>query len=443
MKALQGAWVILAAWVALGAGALAADEPAGPAGPKGVGMTRVIEKDTISVLADGMSEKERFALIFSRKAASISVWHDLYTDPKMEINLAGRGEGNGFALFQNRAEAIVDGKEITLFPGPAEEFILTESSDVRTIVTMKGHLTTPTGDYPGEDLAKEAAKASGHELKVPLRPAYETQFTVYPTGRVFIRHMVEIAKAPLVFTSNHMLLATAPADHVDAFNEYADKEQSFQLPSSYVVHSGTDRAFSASALLVVNRQKHPTDWLGQMMTMDEKRQGWVRSGFSVQTGKRLMQPGKYTWNFMLQIEPPDIRNREVAGVYVLDYLNPARVTFPTRQGSALLGDPQDEDMDGFAEGRGAYVVSADRKPLVEMQMDDGMYSRYCPAFEIHAWKFPVPPYIMVDGQRRNLGEHYQAHAENGTLVMQYLGMFSPGVHAVKVEAVAGIRGFEK
>jgi hypothetical protein len=354
----------------------------------------------------------------------------------MEVNLSARGEGNGCALFQNRIEMMVEGQELTLFPGPAETFAVRESSDVRVIVEAKGRLTTATGDFPGEEFRKDAAKIGGRTLKGLARPGYATQFTVYPTGRIFIRHVLEFEGQPVELTSNHMVLATSPVGRVEAFNERAAKETQYLSPVSYLVHYGTDREFPASALFVVNMRRYPTDWLGQMMTFDAKRQGWVRSAFSVQSGRRVVKPGKYVWNFMLQIEPTGLHSREAASAYVLDYLNPARITFLNAHGSADLGDNQDEQLDGFAEGRGCYIVSADGKPLVEMQVDAGMQSRFCPAFEIKAWKGPAPRSITVDGELRRSGVHYQAHMERDTLVMQYLAVFSPGVHTLKVDARA-------
>ncbi len=398
-----------------------------------VGLTRFVEKDTISVMAEGMSAKDRFALVFSRKAGSIAVWHDLAVDPKMEVNLSARGEGNGFAMFQNRAEIVVDGKEVTIFPGPADEFSVTEFSAVRVVVVAKGTYTTPTGDFPGEDLARSAIKIAGREIVAPERPHYETQFTVYPTGRIFIRHVLEVRRQPIEFRSNRMILATAPAGRVEAFNDQVLREMTYLKPSSYLVHAGTDSAFPANALFVINLHQYPTDWLAQMMTFDAKRSGWTRSAFRV-GGPRVVGPGKSVWNFMLQVSPENIRTRDVAEVHALDYLRAARLTFTPGKGSADLGDPQDEQLDGFVESRGAYVLSADGRSAVEFRMDCANQSRYCPAFEVRAWRHKAPGSITVDGERRLAGTHFQAHCEKNTLVFQYYGVFSPGVHAIRIEA---------
>ena len=416
-----------------------------PAPARGVGLTKFIEKDTISVMAEGMGEKERFAVVFSRKAGSIAVWHDLAADPKMEVNLSARGEGNGFALFQHRAEIVVDGKEATIFPGPADEFVVTEYSPVRAIVSLKGPYTTATGEFPGEELAKVSMKIAGREYRPPERPRYETQFTVYPTGRIFIRHVLEVRSRPLEFKSSRMLLATAPAAHVDAFNDQAARELRFVMPSSFIVHAGTEPAFPANALFVVNLHQYPTDWLGQMMMFDDKRSGlpaeasakvgWTRSAFRVH-GERTVAPGKYVWNFMLQIAPGNIRTREAAEVHALDYLQAARLVFTPGMGGAELADDQDEQLDGFVESRGAYVLSADGKDAVEFRMDCGMQSRTCPAFEIRTWRHPPPAAIVVDGARRFAGTHFQANVERNTLVLQYLGVFTPGEHTLRIEADA-------
>ena len=402
-------------------------------GPLGaVGMTRFVEKDTISLMGEGMGPKERWALVFSRKAGSISVWHDLASDPKMEVNLSGRGEGNGFALFQNRAEVVIDRNEVAIFPGPADEFVLTEFSNVRAIISIKGPYTTVTGEYPGEALEKTGIHIPGHDVKANRRPRYETQFTVYPTGRIFIRHVLEVVAHPLEFRSNRIVLATAPSEHVESFNDQLNPQLKFLAPSSYIVHAGSDAAFGANAMLVMNLHRYPTDWLGQMMMFDSKRSGWTRSAFLIH-GSHVAAPGKYVWNLMLQIEPTNLRTQDVAGIHAADYLHAARLSFTRGMGSAEVGDPQDEQLDGFVEGRGAYLLSADGKDAVEFRMDCGEASRWCPAFEVRTWRQKAPTVITVDGAKRVAGEHFTAHVENSTLRLLYLGVFSPGEHAIRIE----------
>jgi len=310
---------------------------------------------------------------------------------------------------------------------------VTEWSSVRTVVSIKGSYTTSTGEYPGEEFAKVGMKIAGHEVEPPRRPRYETQFTVYPTGRVFIRHVLEVRGKPLEFTSNRMLLATAPAPHVEAFNDQVVKEMTYLMPSSFIVHAGSDPEFPANALFVVDLHKYPTDWLGQMMATDGKRSGWTRSAFLAH-GRRVVAPGKSVWNFMLQIEPGNLRTRETAEIHALDYLKPARLIFTPGLGGAALADAQDEQLDGFVESRGAYVLSADGRDAVEFRLDCGMQSRWCPAFEVRTWRHPAPASVVVDGERRVAGTHFLAHVEKSTLLVQFLGVFTPGEHVVRIEA---------
>ncbi len=398
-----------------------------------VELTRFVEKDTISVMGEGVGPKEKWALVFLRKSGSISFWHDLAADPKMAVNLSGRGEGNSFALFQNRAEILLDHKDLTIFPGPADEFVLKEFSNVRAIISIKGPYTTPTGEYPGEELEKTGIRIPGHDMKANKRPRYETQFTVYPTGRVFIHHVMEVAGRPLEFRSNRLLLATAPAEKVQALNDVVNPQLKYVSPASWIMHAGSDPAYAANALLVMNLHRYPTDWLGQMMMFDSKRSGWTRSGFLVH-GMRTVPVGKCVWNLMLQFEPSNLRAPETAAVHAADFLQPGKLSFTRGKGSAEVEDEQDEQMDGFAEGRGAYVVGADGKDSVEFKLDCGETARWCPAFEVRTWRRQAPTMIVIDGAKRVAGEHFIAHVENSTLKLLTLGVFSPGEHTIRIDA---------
>lgn len=173
------------------------------------------------------------------------------------------------------------------------------------------------------------------------------------------------------------------------------------------------------------------------MAFDNRRRGWVRSGFSLRRGEHLMKPGKYVWHFMLQVEPSNVHSREAARPHVEDYLKPARISFLNRHGSADITEGEDEQMDGFAEGRGCYVVSAAGGRHVEMRMDSGMQTRFHPAFEIHQWQHDLPRFILVDGRRRHVGVHYNARLGKETLLVQCLGTLSPGEHIIDVRAPGG------
>lgn len=395
-------------------------------------ITTKIEKDTITVKAAGLSPDEKFALVFSRGAASIVGWYDLDRDPRMEVNLAAHGNTNGCALFQNRAEILLGGRKITLFPERAKDFALVESNSVRAIVEIGGRLTTVTGEFPGERLRKGIHEFTGQRKAGADRPRYVTRFTVYPTGRIYIRHTLKFSGRPLLFTANHMILGTAPVEKVKAINEHAREPDIFLAPSNFLLHHGRGGAFRASALLIADRRRYRTDWVGQLMTTDMKRHGWFRSAFAVQTGFVEMRPGEVVWNFMLQIEPANIDSREAARLYVQDYLKPAKISFIGRRGSLPMNEQEDAQLDGFAEGRGCYVASADRKPVVLMRIDVGTLSRFSPAFEITNWTSRRPRIIHLDAHTRRINVHYNAHVDGERLLIQYLGVLTPGVHTLRI-----------
>ena len=398
----------------------------------GAPMTAKLARDTLTVTAEGLSPDEKFALVFSRQAGSITEWYDLDRDPEMRVNLAAHGSDNGHALFQNRAEMEWEGKRITLFPGPAEKFVLVEANTVRTVVEISGAMTTATGEFPEEKLREENKTLTGRSRKGIERPAYATRFVVYPTGRIYIRHTLTFRGLPLFLASNHAVLATAPAEKVDAFNDHVTEVRALLEPSTFLLHHGEDKDFTASVLLATDFRRYRVDWLGQMMTVDGRRRGWVRSAFALQEGLRVMQPGDSTWNFLMQIEPSNVDSREAARLYVQDYLRPARVTFPGGHGSRVIRELEDRQLDGFAEGRGCYVASAEGKPAVLMQFDAGTLSRFNPAFEVHDWKPGMPDVIEVDTEPRKRGVHYHAHLDKQRLLIQYLGVLAPGIHTVRV-----------
>jgi len=397
-----------------------------------------IEKDTITVVAEGVDPKERFALVFSRAAGSIVGWYDLDRDPKMKVNLCARGGANSFALFQNRAEVFTAGKKVPVLPGKADEFALVESSDVRVVVRMKGPFTTPSGELPDEDFGKTVQEFTGREPKHAEWPRYSTRFTVYPTGRIYVRHVWELKGwRPIILSSNRAILGTAPAREVEALNDHPAGSAAYLRPASFILHHGKGDDFGASALLVADYRRYPTDWLGQLVAFDNMRRGSMRSGFLLRRGEHLMKPGKYVWHFMLQVEPSSLHSREAAAPYVGDYLKPARITFLNRHGSADITEGEDEQMDGFAEGRGCYVVSAAGVRHVEMRMDCGMQTRFHPVFEIDQWQHDLPGFITVDGRRRHVGVHYNLRLDKKTLVVQYLGTLSPGEHVIDLRAPEG------
>jgi len=400
-------------------------------------LSKRVEKDTITVAAEGVSPKERFALVFSRQASGIVGWYDLALDPKTQVNLSEREGTNASSLFQNRADVLVGGKEVEIFPGPASEFSLDESSPVRIVIRIEGQFTTSAGEFIDEKIHRDVLSYTGRDWKGFQRPRFSTRFTVYPTGRIYIRHMIEILGLPLVVNANRMILSTAPVADVTVLNEYPDPAETFLRPGGFILHCGRSPAFPDSALFVVDGRKYPTDWLGNLFAENGARRGWLRSAFAVQTGRRLLQPGKYVWNFMLQLEPSGVDTRESAALYAADYHDPARIRFVNSQGAQDLNEMEDEQLDGFAESRGAYVLSAMGRGYVSLQMDCKMQGRYCPAFEIHDWRGPAPRFITLDRHRRDVDLQYNAHLEGGTLVMQYLGLLSPGVHTLELGEFVG------
>jgi hypothetical protein len=406
---------------------------AAPARPlQGTSLAARIESDCITVTAQGLTRNETFALVFSRRAGSIVGWYDLDRDPKMQANLCAHGETNGFALFENRLEMVVDGKELALHPGPAEEFSVTESSDVRIVIQAKGRLVTSVGELPGEKRSKAVLSRTGGDWRGPERPIYSTRFTVYPTGRIYIRHVLEFTGRPEVFTSNRMILGTAPVRDLTVLNDIAGREEAFLEPAGFILHHGSAGEFASSALMVSASRRYRTDWLGQLMMLDDGR-GWVRSAFTVGAGRYVPQPGPHVWNFMLQIEPANVDAREAARLYASDYIEPARLTFPDGRAAADADIGEDPRIDGFAEGLGCYLVNAEGREDVEVRFDAGMQSRFFPAFELRGWKGATPANIVVDDSRRRASLNYNARREGKKLLIQYLGVLSPGTHVLRVE----------
>ena len=147
-----------------------------------------------------------------------------------------------------------------------------------------------------------------------------------------------------------------------------------------------------------------------------------------------MQPGKHSWDFMLQVEPANLATRSAANQYALDYAAPARVRCVEGCGTICVGDVDDRNMDGFAEGRGCYLLSARDVARVVLHMDTPDQLRFFPAFEIHDWQGLAPRTITVDGARRHAGIHYnvQVDVEHARLVLQLLEVLKPGRHVLEI-----------
>ena len=396
-------------------------------------ITAKVAQDTITVRAEGLSPAERFLLVFTRQSAGISEWYDLDRDPAMRVNLAPHGDTTGYALFQNRIEMLSNAKPIALFPEAAKQFALVESNAVRAVVEIGGRMTTASGEFPGEKFRKEIKAFTGRRQRGPERPRYVTRFTVTATGRIYIRHVLKFKGQPMVLASTRMILATAPAKDVTALNEHPREIDAFIEPASFLLHHGGGDDFAASALLVSEAHKYRTDWIGQLVTVDRNRRGWVRSAFTLHAEPNLVQAGDVAWNFMLQLEPSNVDSRESAALYARDYRKPATITFVGGHGMRRIKELEDAQFDGFAEGRGAYVMSADGKPTVLMNFEAGTLSRFNPVFEIHDWKRALPERIHVDGEVRRRGVHYHAHLDGGRLMIQYLGALPPGAHMIRVD----------
>ena len=378
--------------------------------------------DSIQVIGEGPAQHTAFALVFDRPRAGISGWYNLDLDPRMQHNLAPVGSTWSSTLFHIESQILLDGKRVSIGPGPAWNMSLVESLPERVVISYTGTLIKLDGNRPADEQARLLQLATGRVVVGDRLPDCEIRYTIYPTGAVFVHLAWDIRGTPLTLLHHHAVLATAPSDQAVALNDCEDPDRAFTWPASFILHHGSAPDYPADALLAVHSSRFPTDWFGQGSSSSAGKTGWFRSAFNLLPSARSLPQGHYTWDFLLHVEPGSAGKRAAAFDLSEDYRHPASLRLPDeRWGRLDVLDPGDADSNGFSERDGTYnLISGPRG--VRFIISSETYPRVCPAFRVSDWRGPVPDAVLMDDNLLSCGKDYSASVTGNVLLVQYLGV---------------------
>jgi hypothetical protein len=342
--------------------------------------------DRLTVTSPG-----RFELEFDPNVGTVTRWFDLTRDPGRRMNLVaeyGRLLNDKFG-FKDEGGSPAEG---SWYLAPTEVPILLEASPVRARVRM---------------LCPGARSYGGGPLRANVQGT--TDYTIYPTGRVFVRNELRVGGEP--YRSHHFqfnLKTSWAAYHGSGGEAIRSAAQDF------ILHTHRGPEVTADALLVWHTGERPTSYFNAPY-----ERMFYRSGVQLaEAMDKVLAPGtSLSWCFLLQLKPDDLDSEDAARPYALDYRNPAKVT--VSQGALVTDDPGDADGDGFNEAEGCTVLAADREGKVAFVFDPGEVTHYWPVFKVRQWR-GAGAVIRTGGQPLHYGEDFIEWPRDAVLLVQLL-----------------------
>ena len=147
--------------------------------------------------------------------------------------------------------------------------------------------------------------------------------------------------------------------------------------------------------------------------------------------------GNITTNFFVDIGK-DFADSATADSMAADLQTPAVLT--AISGTRTTNDALDFNVDGFAEGDGAYTFAAAGTGIAHFKFVNTVTS-FNPAFRISSWTFgTLPEYVIVDNQTLTKGYHYNAYLNTTTneLILQFNKTYAPGTHIFYISHKTGL-----
>ncbi len=358
----------------------------GTPGLLAIGPSDTNKTDRVTVTCPG-----QFALDFDPNVGTVARWFDLSRDPDRRTNLVAeysRLLNNKFG-FKDEEGKPVGGSS---YLAPTEVPVLLEASPVRARVRLV---------CPG------ARTYGGGAVQTNVQGT--TDYTVYPTGRVFIRNQLRVVGEP--YRSNHFQLnmLTSWAAH-NGSNGQAIRSSA----KDFILHTHRGGEVAADALLVWHTGERPTSYFNAPY-----ERVFYRSGLQLtEAGNQHLEPGSsLTWCLMLQLQPDTIDSEEAARPYALDYRAPARVS--VARGALITDDAGDLNQDGFNEAEGCYVLWAE-DGSADFTLASGEVTHYWPILKVLNWPGEAPASITVDDRELSTGSDFLAHADASVLIIQLL-----------------------
>ena len=420
----------------------------------GLGASRT--KNFIFVWCNDTEGKKRFEIVFSREAAGIGGVFDSTNDPKHDRNLAAKVFDHDTALvafeFENRSPAewasyypaaprIVKnkkprpGKIVTVEEARQKGRGLTDDEarqkarevakeeDLGNIPEQAfprpNILDPPEADFPDhafkleEDTPQRVTVviagnyAEGGDPNEILRPLkYETAYTVYPSGRIFIRHTIDY-RGPRFALGKHIIgFSAAGVDDYECIgSEPIDPKRLDYATTDFVLFEADTPRYRTDLLLVPAKTECPVARWAEFFASARQKELYFRSRLVMPRDDNGFGPSRTWWNMMVDIGRRDL-GKDEAATMAGEYRNPSALEFLPGWGGidTLAGGADDK---GFDPSRGVYRLQAGQDG-VAFYMDGGKYPRRQPAFEIAGWSDRVPKTIEVARIDQTLGEDYYA-----------------------------------
>lgn len=380
------------------------------------------QKDTIEIIVEGAAQQSNFALIFDKSRAGISGWYDLDKDPKMERNLAPQGKGHRHSLFHSLAEIHLSDRKITIGPAAAGSMSLVENRPERVVINFTGRIAKWNGLRASDEFPKLIELTTGKIVAGDQLPTYEIRYTIYPTGAIYVQLVWTVHGVPLLVLSHHATLATVASDEFVALNDWRLQKRPFTWPATFLLHHGTGPQYQSDVLLSIHFNRFRSDWLGQHTASSKYKCGWFRSGFNMTPSPLKLPEGRYSWEFLLHVEPGTSGQRDPAFDVSEDYRHPATLELTGKGWGGLdVNGPGDANSDGFSERNGAYNLVSGPKG-VRFNISGKTYPRIRPVFRISGWKGRAPEILRMDNKVLTRTKDYNTYVNEGVLVLQYLGV---------------------
>jgi len=407
---------------------------AGAASAKG--LLRVepsgVEGD-LTVLSLGPVEAGQFELVFTRRAGGISAWYDLDRDPRREHNLTGHGGLPNVALLSHALVLAGRRPSEVLYSAPAEKITVLEDNRVRVRIRLVGF-------YNGLRRA-EPFRPGAPGSRLPSAPSrrpripFEVTYTIYPTGQLYVSQRVATRATTLRVVDSKWVLSVAPTSQFRVKGTPGSGEPPSR--SDFVLHSAAGPVLFADALLVPWRGGRPVGRWGERFMVGAEGKGATRSTLQMHPAGALLGPEARPECCLLQIEPDWLDSADLAQVLAEAYQRPPAPVMRPDAGELLRGVEGDENLDGFSEAQGCYLMRATRAGC-GFSLDLSQLLLMRPAFRVSGWQGSAPASILVNGKRWRRGEDFEAVLlDETTLLVQLYRNLTGGRVEVELRTGAG------
>ena len=393
-------------------------------GPAGSGADVVVR-------SGGPGEEGRFELTFTQRAGGISSWYDLDRDPQREHNLAGRGGLPNVALLTHTLIPVGARASEVLYGAPATKITVLEDNPVRVRIRLEGsyrELRQARNFQPGGGQGQQPFPRRGGP-RIP----FQTTYTIYPTGQIYLSHRILSPAATLRLAQSQWVLSVAPTSQFRVVGSAGAGRPPAR--TDFVLHSSAGPVFFADVLLVPWRGGRPVGRWGERFMVGAEGRGATRSALQAHPPGAQLGPQAPAQRYLLQIEPDWMDGAGLAQIVAEAYQRPPTPVMAPGGGELLRGEQGDDNLDGFSEAQGCYLVRGTRAgSRFSLELSESLLMR--PVFRISGWQASPPASILVNKRRWSRGQDFQAVLlDESTLLVQLYRNLTGG--RVELEFLTG------